>query len=122
MPQARYVVAFDVDGTLLCAGGGVSAEQLAHLNCPDVVWGILSSRSVEGSKGACDTLGMEPAFIENCRVDMRAEELLLLMVRFPDADRYIYVADRDVDRQEALRAGWEFVFHHRFGELLEEIV
>ena len=114
------VVLLDVDGTLASAGGPILGYQVEKLNRPDITWGILSSRSKEGSQEACDALGIEPAFIEVCRVDMRAEELLLLKERHP-ADRYVYVADREVDRQEALKAGWEFCFAHKFEQLLEEV-
>ncbi|MFH1484915.1 MAG: hypothetical protein ABIH46_02495 [Chloroflexota bacterium] len=116
-----HLIALDVDGTLASAGGLVDAAQIERA-AKIATWGILSSRSIEGSMEACKALGVEPAFVENCRVDMRCEELKLLMERYPGAETYIYVADRDVDRAEALRAGWDFRFHHRFGELLEEIV
>jgi len=115
------LLALDVDGTLSSAGGPITGEQLQRLDRPDVIWGILSSRSKQGSEDACRALGVEPAFYEVCRVDMRSEELKLLREQHPDAERYIYVADRDIDRQEALRASWEFYYAFRFDDLLEEL-
>ncbi|GAI83109.1 unnamed protein product, partial [marine sediment metagenome] len=53
-----------------------------------------------------------------CRIDMRTEELLYLKSNYPNFGRYIYVADRDIDRNEALAAGWEFCLAHNFGKLL----
>lgn len=108
------LLVFDIDGTLETAGGPVKLSDLANLTN----WGILSSRSKERAKEAIPNL--EPLFIEVCRVDMRKEELLHIKNSFPNFDRYIYVADRDIDRSEALAAGWEFYFAHNFGKLLEE--
>jgi hypothetical protein len=115
----QSLVALDVDGTLETAGGPVELADLAELP----FWGILSSRSIER---AAETLKrrthlvLEPMFIEVCRVDMRKEELTYLKSEYPGYARYIYVADREVDRSEALAAGWEFCFAHKFKDLIKE--
>ena len=110
----QSLLVFDVDGTFETAGGPVKLSSLAKLTN----WGILSSRSRERAKEA--TLRLEPLFIEVCRVDMRKEELLQIKNNYPNFGRYIYVADREIDRSEALAAGWEFYFAHNFGKLLQE--
>lgn len=86
----------------------MTAEQVRALQQKGVVWGILSSRTVERSKAAVDAMNLVPHFIRNCRVYQRAEELNALRLEFPDYDRYLYVADTKEDRDETLRAGWEY--------------
>lgn len=112
---SQDLLVFDVDGTLETSGGPVKLSSLARLTS----WGILSSRSRERAKEAIPNL--EPLFIEVCRVDMRTEELLRIKNNYPNFGRYIYVADRDIDRSEALAAGWEFCFGHNLGKLLREL-
>ena len=99
---------YDVDGTLDTAGGCI---KLAWLK-PIKDWGILSSKSVTASKRVLKKL--KPMFIEVCRVNMRAEELLFLKEKYPGYKRYIYIADREIDRSETIRAGWEFCFAHQW--------
>lgn len=109
------LVTLDVDGTLESAGGPISGDLIRQkLDRPEVRWGILSSRSVERSSEACRSLGVAPAFVRVCRVDMRAEELNQIREEFPGFDQYVYVADRSIDRAEALRAGWTFCWAHAF--------
>jgi len=109
----QSLLVFDIDGTLETAGGPVKLSSLAKLTN----WGILSSRSSERAKAA--TFSLEPFFIEVCRIDMRKEELLQIKNNYPNFSRYIYVADRDIDRSEALSAGWEFYYAHNFDKLLQ---
>lgn len=111
----RAVIAFDVDGTILSAGGPVEAQDIKALEEKGIMWGILSSRSKERAREACDAMGISPSFIETCRVDQRSEELGNLASRY-QADEYIYVADREIDRQEAKQAGWKFIFASRLKE------
>ena len=104
--QNQNLQVFDIDGTLETAGGVIKLADIKSLKH----WGILSSRAINGSKQATGQL--KPLFIEVCRVDMRAEELKLLKGKYPNYGRYIYIADREVDKSEALRASWEFCFAH----------
>ncbi len=106
------LVAIDVDGTLASAGGPVTRDMVKRLESKGARWGILSSRSEERSREACKALDIQPEFIKVCRVDMRAEELAQLQAEMPQFGRYVYVADRDIDRKEAKRAGWRFVPAH----------
>ena len=122
MGQGNSVlVVFDVDGTLSSSAGSVTAGQVHELEALGIRWGILSSRSRARSQEACDILGLKPQFINICRVDGRTEELRMLKGYFPRETRRIYVADREIDKQEALRAGWEFCFASEMDGLLKEL-
>lgn len=109
-----YLVVFDIDGTVAGAGGPVTAEQIQGLKEQGHSWGILSSRSPERSRQATDAMGLSPGFIRSCRVYQRAEELKALREECPEYGRYIYVADAPQDREEAIKAGWAFIFAGQF--------
>ena len=115
MLSERLVLALDIDGTIFSAGGPIESSDIKSLENKDIFWGILSSRSKERAKEACDAMGIKPKFIEVCRVSMRAEELGDLAEHYR-AKEHIYVADRDIDRQEAKKAGWRFIFASHFRE------
>jgi len=104
------LVALDVDGTLAGSSGPITSEMVRQLGEKGVFWGILSSRAPERSKEVTSAMAIEPSFIRTCRVYQRAEELKALREEFPGYDRYIYVADAPQDRDETLRAGWDFCF------------
>ena len=104
------MVAIDVDGTLASSAGPVTKAHIKALEKQGIRWGILSSRSQERSLAACRELGICPAFVMVCRIDHRAEELRQLKEAYPDENIYIYIADTERDHQEALAAGWDFVF------------
>ncbi len=105
----KALLVFDVDGTIQTAGGSIALDRLRGLKQG---WGILSSRSVERSREAIP--GLEPLFIKVCRVGQRQEELIEIKRELPEYERYIYVADREIDATEALAAGWEFCFADGF--------
>jgi len=111
----KKLVLLDIDGTILSAGGPIEAQDIKALEGKSILWGILSSRSKERAKEACDAMGIDPSFIETCRIDQRAEELKDIASRF-EANEYIYVADREIDRQETKRAGWRFILASGFRE------
>jgi len=98
----------DVDGTLISAGGKIGNKQLDGKE-----FVIISSRSIKRSKEACDEIGIKPLRIINCRVLSRAEEMLYVDSLYP-MRRTIYVGDMESDKNEALRAGWKFMYPHEF--------
>ncbi len=108
------LIAFDVDGTLGMSGGHITSAMIRQLHEEGVFWGILSSRSPGRSREVTGAMGLEPAFIRTCRVYQRAEELNVLREEFPGYESYTYVADTDLDRDEALRASWGFCFAKDF--------
>lgn len=117
-------IAFDVDGTLNPAGGPVYIDDIKKFLAknPENQWGIVSSRSVQRSREVIPE-DLECEHVIVCRVDMRAEELIRLR-RFVKEDKpyqfekFVYVADRQVDGEEARRAGWIFVMAKNFTRYL----
>lgn len=125
LPGARshpghFVIAFDVDGVFQGYQGSVTADQLYRLCRENTVLGILCSRDPERSGKVCQEMSIVPEFIRQCEVDHRAPYLRQLA---NDIRRqfYIYVGDREVDKQEALRAGWDFYYHWEIDELISRV-
>jgi len=116
----HFLIAFDVDGTLSGWQGSITAKQINKLNRENVTWGILCSRPIESSTQVCCDIGINPHFIRQCEVDHRASYLRQLANDYP-TQFTVYVADRDIDRQEALRAGWEFYYQQEMNNLLNRI-
>lgn len=112
----QNLVAIDVDGSLISAGGPIETRDIELLEDKGILWGILSSRSKERAKEACDAMGIKPKFLMVCRVDMRTEELKDLARQY-QAEEYIYVADRSIDAKEAKQAQWKFIYANKFREL-----
>ena len=113
--------ALDIDGTVETAGGGARFADIAKFVGKGNGWGVLSSRSVKRSKEA---LAMDCDDVYVCRVDMRAEELIelkkVIKAKYPDKyDKFVYVADRQIDQAEALRAGWYFCYGRNFTRFVE---
>lgn len=112
---------FDIDGTVETAGGPVRFADIQRLIDRGNGWAVLSSRCEQRSREA---LVIPCEEVDVCRVDMRAEELVELMKvlkdKYPDKyDKYIYVADRQIDQAEALRAGWYFCYAKNFARFVE---
>ena len=104
----------DVDGTLISSGGVIEGK---HLVGKEFV--IISSRSIQRSKDACDQIKVNPLKIINCRVLSRAEEMLYIDTLYP-MRRTIYIGDMESDKNEAIRAGWKFMFPQDFIRLYQE--
>jgi len=129
LPGARpysghFVVAFDIDGTFGGFQGSVTAEHLRRLRKPNVMLGILCSRppdsAAEAWQSICRGSSVPPDFIRQCEVDHRAS-FLRQLANDIRREVYVYVADRDVDKREALRAGWDFYYHWEIEELILRI-
>ena len=116
----HFLVALDIDGTWTGFQGLITVEQINKLVRSNVKWGILCSRSFEDSLEECKKLGMSPLFIKQCEIDHRAPYLRQLATDYP-AQFSVYVADRDIDKQEAIRAGWEFYYPHEMDELIHRV-
>ena len=118
--HGHYCMAFGVDGALYGYDGYVTVEQINKLVRSNVKWGILCSRSFEDSLEECKNLDISPLFIKQCEIDHRAPYLRQLATDYP-AQFSVYVADRDIDKQEAIRAGWEFYYPHEMDELIHRV-
>lgn len=112
----KILYGVDVDGTLISAGGKIEKK---HLNGEDFV--IISSRSVKRSQEACDEIDIHPLKVVNCRVLSRAEEMLYVDSIYP-MRRTIYLGDMESDKNEALRAGWKFMYPDEFIEHMKGIL
>lgn len=106
----KILYGVDVDGTLMSAGGKIEKK---HLDGKEFV--IISSRSVNRSKEACDEIGINPLRIMNCRVLSRAEEMIYIDSIYPIRPT-TYLGDMESDKKEALRAGWKFMYPDEFIE------
>ncbi len=86
-------------------------------------WAIVSSRSEQRSREAIPSgFGCETVVV--CRVDMRAEELIQLRrtvkAENPNKyDKFLYVADRQSDGDEAKLACWFFCLARNFARYVE---
>jgi len=116
----HFLVAFDIDGTFSDIQGSVTTDQISKLSKSNIIWGILCSRSVENSAQVCNELGIVPYYIRQCEVDHRAPYLRQLANDYP-TQFTVYVADRDIDKQEALRAGWEFYYPWEMETLIHRV-
>lgn len=116
----HFVIAFDVDGVFRGYQGSVTSEQLSKLHRPNTSLGILCSRDIKRSVEVCWEMSMYYSFIRQCEVDHRAPYLRQLA---NDIRRqfYVYVADREVDKAEALRAGWDFYYPWELDDLIARV-
>lgn len=108
---ARVIYAIDIDGTLENCGGCVKRE---HLLDKDVI--VVSSKSRERSREACEDLGISPLEIINSRILSKAEELRYVDRLYP-LRRTLYIGDQESDRSSAERAGWQFMSARDFADL-----
>jgi hypothetical protein len=116
----HFVLAFDIDGTLAGYQGSITIDQIRRAWRQNVIPGILSSRPIASSLEVCRAIGFNAQFVRQCPVDNRAASLRQLA---NDIHRqfYIYVADREQDRLDALRAGWEHYYPWEFESLIGRI-
>jgi len=103
----KAIIAFDVDGTLNISGGPIPATHLLNLQRCGLVIGVLGNwrRAFDSIKG----LDFYQAGIPS-----KAEILKALGT---NKAFKLYVADTDADREEALKAGWNFIYakDYRYG-------
>lgn len=107
------LLAFDIDGTL--KGSETNPGIIAAEHIGDKEFVIVSSRSRNRSQEVCDKIGIKPLKIYCCRIVSRAEELNRVDRDFP-LRRTTYIADSITDKEEAILAGWEFMFPDQFLE------
>lgn len=105
------ILAFDIDGTL--EGSDTDPGIITREHIGDREFVIVSSRSRKRSQEICDRMGIKPLKIYCCRILSRAEELNRVDRDFP-LRVTTYIGDTITDKDEALLAGWEFMFPDQF--------
>jgi hypothetical protein len=101
----KILLSFDVDGTLETGDppGPVTMDMVRHAQEIGCIIGSASDRSLRAQQDMWDR--------HNIVVDFVSQKHLLIGIkeRF-EADYYLHMGDRDLDRQFALEAGFEFMW------------
>jgi len=95
----RAIIAFDVDGTLDISGGPIPATHLLALQKCGLLVGVVGNwkRAFESVKG-----------LDFYQAGIPSKTEILRALGAGKALR-IYVGDTDEDREEAMKAGWNFI-------------
>ena len=103
----RFLISFDIDGTLEVGDppGAITIEMVRRAQENGFLIGSCSDRTATSQQAIWD--------MHNIRADFVALKHMLDDVRQRfEADRYLHVGDRDLDRQFAERAGFDFLWAH----------
>lgn len=111
--MATFLISFDIDGTLEVGDppGGITMDMVRRAHAQGFLIGSCSDRSATSQKAIWDKHSIEPHFISLKHMLDNVKE------RFPAADRYLHIGDRDLDQQFAQQAGFDFLWTH---EALDE--
>lgn len=107
MPVAVFLISFDIDGTLEVGDppGKITIAMVRRAQERGFLIGSCSDRSASSQQAIWSGNQIEADFIAlKHRLDDVKE-------RFA-ADRYLHIGDRELDRQFAERAGFEFMWAH----------
>lgn len=114
------LIAFDKDGTLEDAEGCVKINTIKKLRKEGNICGIVSGGEIEERKKWLLERNCEVDFIYQTETDTkRAGTLDYVKKNFLGCEEYIYVADRKVDEEEAIKARWKFYYPQEFMNLVE---
>jgi phosphoglycolate phosphatase-like HAD superfamily hydrolase len=105
-----FLISFDIDGTLEVGDppGLITMDMVRRAQSHGFVIGSCSDRSASSQQLIWDTHEIEVDFISlKHRLDDVKE-------RF-EAERYLHIGDRDLDKQHAEAAGFEFMWVHDAG-------
>ena len=105
--MAVFLISFDIDGTLEVGDtpGRITMEMVRRAQENGFLIGSCSDRSATSQEAIWSTHAIEVDFIS------LKHRLRDVRDRF-EADRYLHVGDRDLDRQFAEEAGFEFLWAH----------
>ena len=108
--MADFLISFDIDGTLEVGDppGTVTLAMLRRARELGFIIGSCSDRTALSQRAIWELLEIEADFVA---LKHRLAEVKL---RF-DVTRYLHIGDRDVDRQFAERAGFDFLWAHEAG-------
>lgn len=102
-----FLISFDIDGTLEFGDppGGITVEMVRRAKELGFLIGSCSDRFPSAQQALWDKHSVEVDFVaaKHMLDDVRA--------RF-EAHRYVHIGDRDLDKQLAERAGFEFWWDH----------
>ena len=101
------LISFDIDGTLEVGDppGEVTMDMVRRAQENGCLIGSCSDRTASSQQALWDTHSIQVDFVSLKHMLGDVKE------RF-NTDRYIHIGDRDLDRQFALEAGFEFLWTH----------
>ena len=101
----RILLSFDIDGTLETGDppGPVTLDMVRYAKEIGCIIGSASDRSITSQKEMWERNNIEVDFVSNKHV------LIEIKQRF-EADYYLHMGDRELDRQFALEAEFEFMW------------
>ena len=101
----KILLSFDIDGTLETGDppGPVTLEMVKRARDMGCIIGSASDRAISAQKVMWEKVGIEVDFVSNKHVLSEIKE------RF-EADYYLHMGDRELDRQFALEAGFDFIW------------
>lgn len=101
----KILLSFDIDGTLETGDppGPVTLDMVRRARDMGCIIGTASDRSITSQKVMWEKIGMEPDFVSNKHV------LADIKQKF-EADYYLHMGDRELDRQFALEAEFDFIW------------
>ena len=104
-PYLRILLSFDIDGTLETGDppGPVTLDMVRNAKAIGCIIGSASDRSITSQKEMWERNNIEVDFVSNKHV------LAEIKQRF-EADYYLHMGDRELDRQFALEAEFEFMW------------
>jgi predicted mannosyl-3-phosphoglycerate phosphatase (HAD superfamily) len=105
--NARFLLSFDIDGTLYLGDppGGISREMVLRAKEAGFVIGSCSDRSPSSQQTMWEKLDIDPDFVARKHMLDEVKE------RF-SMERYLHIGDRDLDKQFAEMAGFDFMWAH----------
>ncbi|MEX2375562.1 MAG: HAD family hydrolase, partial [Dehalococcoidia bacterium] len=104
---SRYVLSFDIDGTLDLGDppGPITQAMVLRAKEAGFVIGSCSDRTPVSQQWIWDKMEIDPAFLA------RKHMLEEVKGRF-EAEKYVHIGDRDLDKQFAEMAGFDFLWMH----------
>ena len=101
----KILLSFDIDGTLETGDppGPITLEMVRRAKELGCIIGSASDRSISAQQGMWDRNSIEVDFVSQKHV------LIGIKEKF-EADYYLHMGDRELDRQFAREAGFEFMW------------
>ena len=103
----KILISFDIDGTLEVGDppGEITMDMVRRAQGSGCLIGSCSDRTATSQQALWEMHSIQVDFVSLKHM------LSEVKMRF-NTDRYIHIGDRDLDRQFALEAGFEFLWAH----------